>query len=487
MRPLRSVILTALPEEYEAVKNHLENVIEHTHDQGTVYQIGNFVASSDSTWGICLAEIGAGNASAAQETERAISFFKPTVAMFVGVAGGLKDVSIGDVVVATKVYAYESGKAEDTFQARPEVRDSAYNLVQRARAESKRKEWTRRIAGFESISTSVRIGAIASGEKLVASRNSAFYTFLREHYGDALAVEMEGRGFLEATRSHPEVSAVIVRGISDLIDGKSEADAGGSQALAARNASAFAFQLLANYRPLGSAGADRAGTNQFKFEQNLDAEHLIKDIKLGDWDASADAAIQLIQNTSPDGVNSTFEALLKYYDCPDEDLKWAAFQTVESAVGMAPDLIDRKTLAHFSTHPDFSVRAHVASILMDLSNFAPARVPVDILIRLSIYSEDWYVQAPANAALKTLARSMPQILRIFINRLHSRDPLEREHAAAALADVARNEPELLDYEEMCQEIIALRRLKDKNALSQLMAVLPEIRKASGRQRYRYGL
>jgi nucleoside phosphorylase len=185
MSPFRAVILTALPEEYDAVKAHLTNISERTHDQGTVYQIGDFLTSSDSIWKVCLAEIGAGNPSAAQETERALTFFTPKVAMFVGVAGGLKDVSIGDVVVATKVYAYESGKAEDTFLTRPEVLNSAYDLEQRARAEARSEEWTKRNA--HSSGSRVYVGPIASGEKVVASRHSTFYTFVRAHYGDALA------------------------------------------------------------------------------------------------------------------------------------------------------------------------------------------------------------------------------------------------------------------------------------------------------------
>ena len=59
-----------------------------------------------------------GGIPAALEVEKALTFFSAPIALFVGVAGGLKDVQRGDVVAATKIYAYEAGKAAQRFEPR---------------------------------------------------------------------------------------------------------------------------------------------------------------------------------------------------------------------------------------------------------------------------------------------------------------------------------------------------------------------------------
>lgn len=140
----KAVILTALQIEFVAVRAHLSHVTEQVHPLGTVYECGMFEANGRE-WNVAVADVGMGNQRAAVETERALSHFKPDVAMFVGVARGLKDVSLGDVVAATKVYAYEYGKAAEEFHPRPEVGLASYRLEQRAKQVARDNDWQARI------------------------------------------------------------------------------------------------------------------------------------------------------------------------------------------------------------------------------------------------------------------------------------------------------------------------------------------------------
>jgi nucleoside phosphorylase len=262
------VILTALPEEFLAVENHLTDRYEDTHEDGTVYRCGCF-ESDNSVWNVAIVETGQGNVNAADQAQRAMSYCyfkpKPEVLFFVGVAGGRKEVAIGDVVASDKVYNYESGRDEVVFRPRPEVGHASYSLEQRARAVV--RAWLRRReeAGNENLPRAF-VGAIASGESVVASTESGTAKLLQKNYGDALAVEKEGYGFLEAARRSQSVKAIVIRGISDLLDEKEAADQAGSQKLAAHNASAFAFEMLAQLRgkstSSSSANADQAGVQQ---------------------------------------------------------------------------------------------------------------------------------------------------------------------------------------------------------------------------------
>jgi nucleoside phosphorylase len=228
------VIITALPLEYKAVKSFINNCQEALHPSGTIYEEGEY-----QHWKIGLAEIGQGDSKAAVETGKAIQFFNPDYVFFVGVAGGIKDVNLGDVVIAEVVKGYEKGNETDAgFLSRGEVGQSDFALIQRAKATAKN-------AWFKNLNTepNALIGVIAAGEKVVASEHCSTYERLMKLYSDALAVEMEGIGFLTAIRAN-NAKGIVIRGISDLLSNKTESDKSGWQEKAAHHAAAFVFSML---------------------------------------------------------------------------------------------------------------------------------------------------------------------------------------------------------------------------------------------------
>lgn len=255
-----AVILTAIEDETRAILRHVANA-EEVIVKGTVFHVGQF-----GDWDIAVSECGAGNIRTAIVVERAIDRFGPEVACFVGVAGGVKDVVIGDVVVATKVYGYESGKARaNAFHPRPEVFLSAYTFEQRARAVRLKGGWKNRFdPQLTHTNPKIFVGAIAAGEKVIGSMRSDVAKFIKEGYGDALAVEMEGRGFLDGVHINHPVQGCVIRGVADLLDKKEETDKAGWQLIAADAAAAVAFEMLASLPPAGAVKVqpDNIGTTQ---------------------------------------------------------------------------------------------------------------------------------------------------------------------------------------------------------------------------------
>jgi nucleoside phosphorylase len=170
--------------------------------------------------------------------------YNPKIIFLVGVAGGVKDVMIGSIVVGTKTYGYESGKeTEDGFKARPEVYTFTKTLQDIALSVSRKGAWLRRI-GKGTNNAECVFGAIASGDKVIATQKTTFFKFLKDTYNDTLAIDMEAVGFAEVFTRHPAIKYLCIRGISDLLDNKSNSDGLGSQELASVNVAAFTFELI---------------------------------------------------------------------------------------------------------------------------------------------------------------------------------------------------------------------------------------------------
>src|SRR5437660_8932414 len=236
----RAAIFTAILLEYQTVCAHLTNLREERTTLETLCERGEFSANNRK-WEVMVVETGAGTAQAAAKAVYIIERFKPQVAMFVGIAGGIKDVKLGDVVIASQVYSYESGRAEPSFQSRPQVYRPTSRILRRARVVTRKNAWLERLKGVPSGLDEVPkaiVATIASGNQVVASVEAPVLQLVHSHFNDATAIEMEGFGFLTAVHLYQGIEALIIRGISDLIENKSETDKQQFQPLAANRASA---------------------------------------------------------------------------------------------------------------------------------------------------------------------------------------------------------------------------------------------------------
>ncbi|MFC4534625.1 purine phosphorylase [Sphaerisporangium dianthi] len=240
-RPI--VILTALELEYQAVRKYLTGTRVHRHRAGTRFEVGRLVGGGHQ---VALGLVGKGNHPAAVLTERAIAEFEPSALLFVGVAGALwPDIGLGDVVVATHVYAYHGGTSEDDgFKARPRAWEISHELEQVAHHVERNGAWKRHIPD-ETVIPVVRFGPIAAGEVVQDSAVSEHAKWVRQTYNDALAIEMEAAGVAQAAHHNRALPMVVVRGVSDWADGtKVVTDGANWQTTAVANAAAFAISLV---------------------------------------------------------------------------------------------------------------------------------------------------------------------------------------------------------------------------------------------------
>jgi len=125
-RPVDIAIITVLPEEYDAVRGHLDtaNLVEadgekprqHAWQLGTVEPDGG-----GSPFHVVLARTGeAGQNSAVIACKNTIDRFRPRYVLLVGIAGGfpVDGLRKGDVVLANVIHAYEPGKIDGGFHPR---------------------------------------------------------------------------------------------------------------------------------------------------------------------------------------------------------------------------------------------------------------------------------------------------------------------------------------------------------------------------------
>jgi nucleoside phosphorylase len=242
------VVLAALDVEYRAVRGWLGGVVVRSHRSGTLFEVGELPGGEGK---VAMAVTGEGNVGAAVLAERAIAMFAPRAVVCVGVAGGLRgDIALGDVVVASKVYALHGGRVgDDGFVARPRAWHCSHELEQVAKMVARAGAWTDLAAGGGRMVPGVRpvvhFKPVVSGEVVVSGRDALVAGYLRGVFDDAVAVDMESAGVAHAAHLNGSLPVLTVRGISDHADAAKYADdAAGWQQVAANHAAAFTIATL---------------------------------------------------------------------------------------------------------------------------------------------------------------------------------------------------------------------------------------------------
>jgi len=206
-----------------------------------------------------------GNVQAALETQRAIDVWSPQYVILSGIAGGFphRERYLGDVIVADQVIYYELAKLSgNRAHLRPQVYRPSSVLISVANALRDHPfDWIPSIDAQRPDGTTgrvnpkVHVGAVLSGEKVVAS--PTFLNEFRDVWPNIFGVEMEGAGVgLAAYQSETQPEFLLVKGISDWAD---ESKNDQWQNYAAHSAGAFIKSLL-------NMVSRKVGTDEYRAE-----------------------------------------------------------------------------------------------------------------------------------------------------------------------------------------------------------------------------
>lgn len=231
-------IITILEEEYKAVLRLLTRVRQvmgsAVLDNQHAWIVGEIEApqlADPYTVALAMAPRPGTNA-AVIVTKNTLQAFDPRCVLIVGVAGGLGDIDLGDVVVADRICAYEYGKIDHGFSPRDDLdapTDAAIATAANTFA-ARHPNWFAELdhsGDLRHLTPKIVVGKVASGDKVVDNPTDRFFSSVMRSRLKLRAVEMEGAGVAAAIQDAREmqqaVSFGMIRGISDL------PRAGGSQ------------------------------------------------------------------------------------------------------------------------------------------------------------------------------------------------------------------------------------------------------------------
>lgn len=241
-------IISAMPEEIQALLNHLKN--KKTNHKGMrSYFYGNLFGRK-----VVLVFSRWGKVASATTTTQLINDFAVEEIIFTGVAGSVQEhINIGDIVIGKYLYQYDMDASpliapfeipllkktffESHLSRRNSLKISAETFVSNFTDLITKKEAKK----FKIESPKVHIGDIASGDQFIS--NSKQISSIKKKLPHIACVEMEGAAVAQVCYEY-KIPFSIIRTISDKADDNSHIE---FQVFANEIAGKYALGILKMY------------------------------------------------------------------------------------------------------------------------------------------------------------------------------------------------------------------------------------------------
>jgi nucleoside phosphorylase len=291
MSPRRVLIVPALVSEAKAILSFFEDVGVKSTPSGLSYTTGKrkvfcpeLKQKPDANWHYLIAPpTEAGNLQASRMVGQLIPECRPNLVALIGCAGGFPGkIEQFDVVVATHVHYIAHSKIGAKVEVRPAQESCSRIFVDHCKNVQLLDAWHQYLVpDAPNAPINVCFDPIVSGETVLANSDCEYYRVVTAASPKAVAIEMEGYGFLSACREN-NVDAIVIRGISDTLDDKqqqndnqcgSPAAFDRAQYRATRHAAALFFATLDFVNPAAfTKSSSKAKKEITKVSMILDAE-----------------------------------------------------------------------------------------------------------------------------------------------------------------------------------------------------------------------
>jgi hypothetical protein len=189
------------------------------------------------------------------------------------------------------------------------------------------------------------------------------------------------------------------------------------------------------------AGNAPAAPHPVGTEATDDVDVLFPGLQPGDHDEARRRVYPLLRDRGEDRRRRIAAELQRKTMEPDDARSLVAASLLRAVVGLDAGLVGTEMVEALAACPGYPARACAAGLMLDRAVLAPLEIPLEVLGRLAIPSaEDWFVWAPAMAAIQELVLRRRDAYAILDALAAGGDPRDRYAVTGALLAVASVQP-----------------------------------------------